>query len=75
MVIIDTDVIISSIRGNEIAKQLIRKYIDVAHVSVITEMELYVGATNKLKKDIVDQVLKSHEIIPINKAICEIATR
>ena len=75
MVIIDTDVIISSIRGNAIAKQLIRKYIEEAHVSTITEIELYIGATNKSKKDIVEQVLQSHGIVQINKVICEIATR
>lgn len=73
MVIVDTDVIIASIRGNEIAQQLIRKYMPLISISVITEMELYIGATNKTKKDIVKKVLTEHEVIGINKSICETA--
>ena len=75
MVIVDTDVIISAMRDNEIAKQLLKKYIPAIFISVVTEMELYTGATNKLKKEAVGIILKQHEVIPINKAICEIALR
>ena len=75
MVIIDTDVIISSIRGHEIARQLIKKYMPAINISVITEIELYTGATTKSKKDAVVKVLHTHQIIPINKSICDIAIR
>jgi tRNA(fMet)-specific endonuclease VapC len=75
MVVVDPDVIIASIRGNDIAKQLIKKYMPSMYISVVTEMELYVGATNKTKKDIVEKVLKVHEVLPINKSICETALR
>ena len=75
MVIIDTDVIISSLRGNEMARQLIKKYMPSVNISVITEIELYTGAITKSKKDAVAKVLQTHEIIPINKSICDIATR
>lgn len=75
MVIVDTDVIISSIRGNEIAQQLIRKYMPAINISVVTEIELYIGATNKSKKDAVAKVLQTHTVIPLNKSISEIAAR
>lgn len=73
--IVDSDVLISSIRGNKMAVQLIRKYMPEVSISVVTEMELYIGATNKSKKDLVAKVLSVHEVIPINKSIGEIATR
>ncbi len=75
MVIVDTDVIIASIRGNEIAKQLIRKYAPNISISVVTVIELYIGATNKTKKEIVESILKEHEVIYINKMICETALK
>jgi tRNA(fMet)-specific endonuclease VapC len=75
MVIVDTDIIIPSIRGNDIAKQLIKKYMPSVSISVVTEMELYVGATNKAKKDILENFLKEHQVITLNKTICEIAIR
>ena len=75
MVIVDTDVIISSIRNNEIAKQLIRKYMPFINISIIIEMELYAGANNKSKKEIVLNIVKQHEVIQINKSICDIALR
>ncbi len=75
MVIVDTDVLISAFRGNPMAIQLIKKYMPEVCVSVVTEIELYIGATNKSKKDTVAQVLSAHEVIPINKSIGEIAVR
>jgi len=75
MVIVDTNIIISSIRGNEMARQLIKKYLSSIHISVVTEIELYSGATTKAKKDVVEKVIALHPTIPINKSICEIATR
>ncbi len=38
-------------------------------------MELFAGATNKTKKASVELVLNEHEVLPINKSICEIALR
>jgi tRNA(fMet)-specific endonuclease VapC len=75
MVIVDTNVLISSIRGNMMAMQLIKKYMPEIRLSVITEVELYIGATNKSKKNTVAKILSSHEVIPINKSISEIAIR
>ena len=58
MVISDTDILISSFRKNTIAKQLIRKHGAQLCISIITEMELYAGATNVSKKNSVKEVLK-----------------
>jgi len=57
------------------AGQLIRKYMPDVSISIVTEIELYIGASNKSKKELVAQVLDVHNIIPINKNIGEIAAR
>jgi predicted nucleic acid-binding protein len=73
MVVADTDIIIAAIRGNEMAKQLLIKHHPNIYISVITEMELTIGATNPTRKNTVKEVLKNHDVIYINKAICETA--
>jgi predicted nucleic acid-binding protein len=74
MGVADTNVIIAGIRGNEIAKSILRKHAKKGiFISVITEMELHVGATNAAKKTIVRQVMASHEVLQLNKAIGELA--
>lgn len=73
MVIVDTNIFISAIRGNEIAKQLIKKYMPNIGISVVTEMELYAGANSNTKREIVDQIVLFHEVIYLNKATCIIA--
>ncbi len=75
MVIADTNIIIAVIRGNEMAKQLLLKYMPAVYISVITEIELYVGANNISKKRTVDQIIKTHETIYINHTISQIAIR
>ena len=51
MVIADTNVIIASIRGNELAKGMLSKYLkNGICISIITEIELNIGATNAGKK-------------------------
>jgi tRNA(fMet)-specific endonuclease VapC len=74
MVIVDTDVLISSMRSNKIAEQLIKRHMPHVNISVVTEVELYIGATNKPRKDAIAKVLLTHNVIPI-KAICELAIR
>ncbi len=69
MVIADTDIIIASIRGNVIAHQLLRKYAPHVSLSIITVMELFVGANNPTKKEIVFKVLNTHAVIPLSKQI------
>ena len=71
----DTDILIAAIRGNEMAKGVLRKYNRSLIISAITVAELYVGATSNEKKKIVEQILADHELIELNKAITETAIR
>ena len=76
MVVADTDVIIAAIRGNEMAKSILRKYaLGGIYISLITEIELHIGATNASKKTAIKKVLESHETLPLNKAIGELALK
>jgi predicted nucleic acid-binding protein len=70
MVIVDTDVIIAAIRGNEIALGILLKYKSKGlYISQVTEMELFAGATNTAKRNAVNEVLRNHEVLPLSKAI------
>lgn len=69
VIVVDTDVFIAAIRGNEIAQQLLRKYSKSLALSSITICELYVGAKDVAKKKIVDKIATDHEILDLNKAI------
>jgi predicted nucleic acid-binding protein len=76
MVIADSDVIIAAIRGNEMAKSILKKYAKGGiYISLITAIELNIGATNASKKAAIKKVSESHETLPINKAIGELALR
>lgn len=75
MVIADTNIIIAAIRGNEMAKQLLLKYMPAVYISVVTEIELFTGATNISKKRTVEQIIKTHETILINHSISQTALR
>ena len=75
MVIADTDVFIAALRGNAIAEKLLLKYKAQLAVSAITVIELYIGATNASKKEIVDKIISQHTIIEINKAITKTTFR
>ena len=75
MVIIDTDILIAAIRGNAIAEKLLSKYKRELAISAITAAELYVGANNPTKKKLVEEILKEHTVIMINKAITETTLR
>jgi len=75
MVIADTDILIAAIRGNEMAKKLLSKYMPNVYISSVTEMELYIGATNTIKKNAVKQVIVSHAVLPLSKSIGDIGLR
>ena len=75
MIVSDTDILISAIRGNEMAKKLIRKYGNHLAISIITEMELYAGAKSPDKKKVIVTILTKHEVLQLSKAIGETALR
>lgn len=73
MVVVDTDILISIIGGNKLAENIILKYAPKVCISVITEMELFVGATDNRKKEAVKEIVKNHGVIPLSKSIGEIS--
>ncbi len=75
MIVADTNILIGAIRGNELAQAAITRHLPAVYLSAITEIELWVGATNHAKKDAVTKVLQSHEVLPLTRSITEIAVR
>ena len=67
MVVADTDILIAAIRGNDIAQKLLLKYSPNIYISTVTQIELYIGATNDEKKKAVQQVTQSHTALPLTK--------
>lgn len=76
MVIVDTNVIVAAIRDNDFAKNILSRFSKHGiYISIITEMELNIGATNATKKAVVKKVIDSHEVLHLNKAIGDLALR
>ncbi len=68
MVVADTDVLIAAMRGHDVAKSLLRQHRRDLHLTAVTVMELYIGATNESKREAVRQIIASHEILYLDKA-------
>lgn len=76
MVIVDTNVIVAAIRDNDSAKNILSKYAKQGIcISIVTEMELNVGATNVAKKAVVKKVIANHEVLQLSKSIGNLALR
>jgi predicted nucleic acid-binding protein len=74
MFIVDTNVLIAAIRDDDLAKKLLSKYANQGiYITIITEMELNIGATNTAKKQVVKKVITNHEVLHLNKGIGNIA--
>lgn len=71
MVVIDTNIIVSAIRKHEMALSLLRRNKGNAFISMVTKIELSVGATDKAKKDAVSAVIATHDLLPLSKQIGE----
>ena len=56
MVIIDTDIFIGALRGNAAAAKQLIALKGKASVSIITELELFVGAKTKLQKQQAEKI-------------------
>jgi tRNA(fMet)-specific endonuclease VapC len=77
MYLLDTDILIYSLKAHEIVQQNLRHHLhDPINVSAVTLMELYYGAyksqkiANNLAK--VKAIENSLEIIPVNREMVEI---
>jgi predicted nucleic acid-binding protein len=75
MVIADTNIFISVFRGNTVADTLLRKYHSQISISVITLMELNIGATNVSKRETLRALLLPYEVINLNKSTGNTAVR
>jgi predicted nucleic acid-binding protein len=70
MVIIDTNVIIESLKGREKTIEILEKIgIENIAISSISEMELYVGALNKKELLFIKKRLEQIEIFDFDKRI------
>jgi tRNA(fMet)-specific endonuclease VapC len=70
MILVDTNVIIESLRGKEETVKLLEKIgLKNIAISTITEMELYIGARDKKELNFIKKRLKKIEIIDFDKKI------
>ena len=70
MILVDTNVIIESLRGKEETVRLLEKIgLKNISISTITEMELYIGARDKKELNFIKKRLKKIEIIDFDKKI------
>jgi len=70
MVIIDTNVIIESMKGSEKTIEILEKIgLENIAISSISEMELYVGALNKKELHFIKKRLEKIEIFDFDKRI------
>jgi predicted nucleic acid-binding protein len=70
MILVDTNVIIESLKGKKETVALLEKIgLKNIAISTITEMELYVGALNKNELNYIKKRLEKIEIIDFDKEI------
>jgi tRNA(fMet)-specific endonuclease VapC len=67
--LVDTDVLIDVSRGNEAAIDFLDQLDDFWLVSIITALELVVGARNKKEVSEIDQLVASYSAIPLTAEI------
>jgi tRNA(fMet)-specific endonuclease VapC len=77
MYLLDTDIMIYSLKGNEMVQQNLRSHInDPIRISAVTLMELYYGAfkSQKIESNLakVQKIENSLEIIPVSQDQVEI---
>lgn len=70
MILLDTNILIEVFKGNsEITEQLFQIGADNISLSVISEMELYVGAFNKTEQSRIQQSLNKLLVYPVTSDI------
>ena len=67
--LVDTDVLIDVSRNNEAAINFLDQLDDSWSVSIITALELVVGARNKKEVSEIDQLVESYSAIPLTAEI------
>lgn len=69
LVIIDSCVLIKAFRKDPAANSDLKEIINRTAYSVITQLELLIGAKTLLKKEAVTKIFESYYGIPLNPAI------
>lgn len=67
--ILDTDVIIDYLRGNDKAIFYLENLQEQLFVSVITVAELYAGIRNKKEQRVIEKFLAAFDVLPIDQDI------
>ena len=74
-VIVDTCVFIKAFRNDLQAKNDLKKIEGNTAYSVITQLELLVGANTAGKKDTITKIFETYYGIPVNSSISEVAVQ
>ena len=70
--LVDTDVLIDVSKGNEKAF-LFLSSLENVNVSVITSMELIVGARNNIEKNEIEKFQSQYNFVYVNDRVCSLA--
>lgn len=65
--VLDTDVLIDYLRGNDNAILFLENLQQQLCVSVITVAELYAGVRNKKEQRVIDKFLSAFDVLPIDQ--------
>ncbi len=69
LILIDSCVLIKALRKDALANKLLEEIRGYTAYSVITQLELLIGANTLAKKEILNQIFKSYYGIPLNADI------
>lgn len=69
LIIIDSCVLIKAFRKDVIANNDLKAIVNHTAFSVITQLELLIGANTRLKKEAVNKIFESYYGIPLSPAI------
>ena len=69
LIIVDSCVLIKAFRKDVIAINDLKEIIDITAYSVITQLELLIGANTPQKKEAVNTIFESYYGIPLNPSI------
>ena len=71
-IILDTNILIEILKNNKQTIEKVEKY-DIHHISVVTAMELFYGAFNKIELQKLKKFIELFNVIPIDESISNIA--
>lgn len=69
LIIVDSCVLIKAFRKDVIAIKDLKEIMDITAYSVITQLELLIGANTLQKKEAVNTIFESYYGIPLNPSI------